>query len=53
LKRLKKEHGCESVEGAECLLEDLEAKLKKAEAKADRAAEEFELEWGEVLEGVR
>jgi predicted secreted Zn-dependent protease len=49
LQRLKKEHGCNSLEEAEKKLEKLTAQTQAAEAEFDKALKLFEEEYGAEL----
>lgn len=50
LQVLQDEFECDSLEAAEALLKNLEAKEAKAESKRDKAFTEFMDKWGETLE---
>lgn len=50
---LKREHDCDSLEEARSLLKKLQAELSRAEAKFDKALEDFEEEYGEQLDSVQ
>jgi len=47
---LKSKHGCDSVEEAEELLEELKVKRDKSKKRYERLVEEFEEKWGEMLD---
>ena len=50
MKRLKDDHGCESVEQAEKLLATLEKEQIAAEKQFTKAADKFEQRWKEELD---
>jgi len=50
MKRLKTEHGCESIEQAEKLLAELTEEQEAAEKQFSKASAKFEKRWKEELE---
>ncbi|MCK9570180.1 hypothetical protein M0R72_14645 [Candidatus Pacearchaeota archaeon] len=52
LKRLKKEFDCNSLDEAKTLRDKLESRSNRARESYEKALDQFEEEWGEVLDGV-
>jgi len=49
MKILKKDHGCETLEDAKILLDDVEEKAEKANEKYESVLEKFKDKWGDEL----
>ena len=49
LRRLRREHGCRTIEEAEALAKNLGRDAAEAERRFERAVERFERRWGKEL----
>lgn len=49
MQALKERHDCDTLEEAQALLETIERKIAKLEAKRKRLQEKFREDWGEFL----